>query len=172
MRGLERGALVLSVMSGSLATPAVAEAAGTLNLNPTPWITVLNIGVFVLLIYPTNRWLLQPLMKVLRDRVAAVEGAAARASDIRGEAATQRSELEERLAAARVAAQSERLRIMGEVQAEERQVLDAARREGGASIEEVRRALSEELVSARSALADAARSLAQEAASKILGRPL
>ncbi len=169
---MERSTLVFSVISGSFATPGVANAAGSLNLNPDLRILIANVIVFLAIIYPTNRFVLKPLLKVLRDRVAAVEGTAARASDLRGQGGAQRAELEQRLVAARAAAQAERATIVGEGEAEEKRLIDAARSEGFASVQEVREAIGAELVTARAALEVEARSLAEEAASKILGRTL
>ena len=171
MRGLERSSLVFWGTWGFVALPGVARAA-SLNLFPDLRITAVNVIVFLALVYPTNRLVLQPLLKVLRERVAAVEGTAARASDIRGEAAAQRGELDERLAAAQAEAQSHRAEIMAEAETEEKDLTNAARRDGAAIIDEVRVALVEELASARAALEGEARSLAQEAAAKILGRAL
>lgn len=172
MPGLERSTLVFSVILGSLATPGVANAAGSLNLNPDPRILIANVIIFLAIIYPTNRFVLKPLLKVLRDRVAAVEGTAARASELRDQGAAQRAELEQRLASARAAAQAERAAIVGEGEAEEKRLIDAARSEGFAGVQEVREAIAAELVSARAALEVDARSLAEEAASKLLGRTL
>ncbi len=171
MRGLERSSLVFWVTWGFVALPGVARAA-SLNLFPDLRITAVNVIVFLALVYPTNRLVLQPLLKVLRERVAAVEGTAARASDIRGEAAAQRGQLDERLAAAQAEAQSRRVEIMAEAETEEKDLTNAARRDGAAIIDEVRVALAEELASARTALEGEARALAQEAAAKILGRAL
>ncbi len=172
MPGLERSTLVFSVISGSLATPGVANAAGSLNLNPDPRILIANVIIFLAIIYPTNRFVLKPLLKVLRDRVAAVEGTAAHASELRDQGAAQRAELEQRLASAHAAAQAERVTIVGEGEAEEKRLIDAARSEGFASVQEVREAVAGELVSARATLEVEARSLAEEAASKLLGRTL
>ena len=61
---------------------------------------------------------------------------------------------------------------MAEAETEEKDLTDAARRDGAAIIDEVRGALAEELASARTALEGEARALAQEAAAKILGRAL
>ncbi len=172
MRGRERGSLIIGVMFGALAVPRIAGAAAALNLNPELWITAMNVIIFGALIYPTNRFLLQPLMKVLRARIEAVEGTAGRASEIRDEALARRSDLEERLAQARAAAQSQRVRILAETEAEEKSLIDAARAAAVASVAELRETLAGELESARLALESDARALAEEAAAKILGRAL
>ena len=172
MRGRERVSLIIGVMFGALAVPRIAGAAATLNLEPELWITAMNVIIFAALIYPTNRLLLQPLLKVLRERVEAVEGTAGRASEIRAEAAIRRTELEERLALARAEAQSQRVLMLGETEAEERSLIDAARATAAEGIAEVRQTLVAELESARSALEAEARTLAEEAAAKILGRAL
>ena len=61
---------------------------------------------------------------------------------------------------------------LAEAETEEKDLTNAARRDGAAIIDEVRVALVEEFASARAALEGEARSLAQEAAAKILGRAL
>ncbi len=172
MRGRERGRLVICVMFGALAMPRIARAAAALNLDPELWLTAMNVVIFAALIYPTNRFLLQPLLKVLRARIEAVEGTAGRASEIREEALARRRELEERLALARAEAQSQRVRTLGETETEAKSLTDAARAAASASIAEVRETLAGELESARSELESEARTLAEEAAAKILGRAL
>ena len=172
MRGRERGSLIIGVMFGALAVPRLAGAASALNLNPELWITAMNVIIFGALIYPTNRFLLQPLLKVLRERIEAVEGTAGRASEIREEALARRSNLEERLAQARAEALAQRVRILGETEVEEKSLIDAARATAAVSVAELRETLAGELESARSALESDARALAQEAAAKILGRAL
>ena len=172
MRGRERGSLIIGVMFGALAVPRIAGAAAALNLNPELWITAMNVIIFASLIYPTNRFVLQPVLKVLLARVEAVEGTTRRASELREEAAAQRSDLEERLAQARAEAQARRVGILAETEAEERSLIDAARGAAAAGIAELRETVAGELESARSALEADARGLAEEAAAKILGRAL
>lgn len=184
MRGLERGSLAgspgsrgrailaLAGAGGVLALPAQVFAAGSLNVIPDLRLTAANVIVFLAIIYPTHRFVLRPLLRIMRERVAAVEGTAARAAAVREDALGRRSELEERLATARARAQAERARILGEGEAEGRGLLDAARGEGVAAIDEVRAAVADELAEARSALADEATGLAREAAESVLGRAL
>ena len=52
---------------GLMALPVDAHAAG-LNLAPEMKLVALNIVLFVLLIYPVNRLLVQPLLRVLDER--------------------------------------------------------------------------------------------------------
>ena len=81
-------------------------------------------------------------------------------------------ELEQKLVGARSRAQERRGAILAEAEATERSVIGAAREAANQTIAEVRGAIADELVSARSALESDVRGLAREAAVKILGREL
>jgi F-type H+-transporting ATPase subunit b len=154
-----------------LASPAAAQAAD-LNLIPDAATVATNVALFLLLIYPVNRLLVQPLLKVLDERAARTSGALAQSQQLGDDARVARSDLETREKEARALAQTKRSAILGEGEVEERAVLEAAREEANQSIESVRRSIESELVEARQALQSDARALAREAATRLLGRAL
>lgn len=151
--------------------PAPAAAAG-LNLNPDLQLVFANVVVFALLIWPTNKLLIQPLLRVIRERDARSFGTFQRAEAVAVEAAASKRALETQLAEMRVEAQARRASILGEADANERDLIDKARERGSESVEEVRRTVDMELTEARAALQGDAQQLAEQAAAKILGRPL
>ena len=153
-------------------TASSAHAAADLVLIPDPQTLLINFVVLLLLIYPVNRLLLQPLVAVLQEREARTAGATERAEGLAGEAADARASVEQRLRAARVEAQARRAEILAEADQEERRLIGAAREDAGREIDAVRANMAQELAQASATLQDDARGLAREAASRILGREL
>lgn len=151
--------------------PAPAAAAG-LNLNPDMQLLVTNVVVFSLLIWPTNKLLIQPLLGVIREREDRCFGTLQRAEALAAESADARTDLEERLSRMRGEAQVRRAELLGEADASERAMIEKARERAAESVDEVRRTVAMELDEARRALQADTRRIAEEAAAKILGRPL
>jgi F-type H+-transporting ATPase subunit b len=151
--------------------PALA-AGGGINLNPDWGVVARNILVFLLLVIPVNKLLLQPLLEVLRAREERTEGATERAGEIRDEAASVESELASQIADARARAQGRRGEILAEAQVHERGVVADAQSRAATQIDAVRAGIAEELDSARQSLRAEARELAREAAASILGRAI
>ncbi len=164
-----RGAIALALVA--LALPADARAAG-LNLFPEWNLVGLNLLLFVILIYPVNRLLVQPLLRVLDERERRTSGAESEVEVLRAEARGARTTLEAGLVEARARAQARRAAILSEGESEERALLDAARSDAVQNVESVRSAVQSELDAARAALEADTRALAREAAGRILGRSL
>jgi F-type H+-transporting ATPase subunit b len=162
-----RRALALVVL-----VPATAHAAEGLNLAPRVELVALNVLLFVLLIYPVNRLLVQPLLRVLEERERRTSGSESDAEAHRGSARDARKTLEAALIEARARAQARRTAILSAGETEERALLDAARNDAMTTIQSVRDAVQAELEGARAALEGDARSLAREAAARVLGRAL
>jgi F-type H+-transporting ATPase subunit b len=166
-------ALVIVTALSLLGFPALALAGGDgLNLIPNLTLLVANLVVFGLLIYPTQRWLLAPLVRVLAEREQRTAGALERAQSTHAEAVQMREDLERELATARADAQAHRAVILGEAEAEERRILDEARTDASRALEAVRSSVEGELADARRTLQSDARDLSREAAVRILGRAL
>lgn len=163
--------LFASAIALGLVSPIAAQAA-ELNLIPAAEVVATNVALFLLLIYPVNRLLVQPLLRVLDERAARTSGALAQSRQLGDDARAARADLEASQNEARARAQARRSAILGEGEVEERGLLEAARDEAAQSIESVRRSIEGELVEARSALQTDARALAREAATRILGRAL
>lgn len=159
-------ALVALLLPGT----ALAAGGGALNLIPDPAILAGNLVVFTALIYPVNRLLIAPLVRVLLERERRAHGNLSRAANLREQAAAQLADLETRLRAARARAHEQRARILAEAEVEERRILEAARADAAATVDEVRTAIAAELDAVRSELQAESRSIAAELASRILGR--
>ena len=166
-------ALVIVTVLILVSFPAAALAAGDLKLWPPNWtLLAANLVVFGLLIYPIQRWLLAPLVRVLAEREQRTAGALERAQSTHAEAVRMREDLERELATARADAQAHRAVILGEAEAEERRILDEARTDASRALEAVRSSIEGELADARRTLQSDARDLSREAAVRILGRAL
>lgn len=155
----------------ALALPVDAHAAG-LNLAPEMKLVALNVLLFVLLIYPVNRLLVQPLLRVLEERERRTSGAESEVEQLGADARAARATLDAGLLEARGHAQARRAAILAAGETEERALLDAARNDAVRNVEAVRDAVQSELDAARSALESDTRALAREAATRILGRSL
>ncbi len=156
-----------------LGFPALALAGGDgLNLIPNLTLLVANLTVLGLLIYPTQRWLLAPLVRVLVAREQRTAGALERAESTHAEAVGVREELERELMRARAEAQAQRSLILGEAEAEERRMLGEARTDSARALEAVRSSVEGELADARRTLQSDAQELSRAAAARILGRAL
>jgi len=168
-----RGASVVTplLLALGLAGPAHA-AGGGLNLTPDPISLAINLVMLGLLVYPVNRLLLQPIVRILQEREARTAGAAERASSLSGDVGALATEIESRLAAARREAQAYRAQIMAKAAEEDRRVLTLARDESSRTLDPVRASVAQELERARTGLREDVVTLAREAASRVLGRGL
>ena len=162
----------LAIVALGLSIPGSAAAAAGLNLFPRFELLALNIFVFTLLIYPVNKLMLQPLVRVLEQREARTLGALERAQSILADATVLRGEFEDRLREVRTRAAERRREVLAAGEAEVQQALERARGEAGESLDRVRTGVAAELQAARQTLRADASELAREAASKMLGRAL
>ena len=163
---------VLALAAAVSALPGVALAAGDFSLEPHWPYVAANVVLFLLLIYPVNRLLIQPMLHLIEEREGHTTGALDRAASLEAETRQTAAQIEARLAEARGRAQTRRTAILAEAEAEERALLHAASDDAARSIETVRSAVDAELAQARGALEADARTLAREAASRLLGRTL
>ena len=139
------------VLVAAAAPPA--RAAGSLQLIPDPIGLGINFVAMLLLIYPVNRWLLQPLVAVLQERESRTHGANQGAEALAAEAAQARQIIADRTQEARAEAQASRAALLGEADQEERSVIGSAREDAGRQVESVRESLQAEL---RAAMSDPA----------------
>jgi F-type H+-transporting ATPase subunit b len=152
--------------------PALALASEGLNLSPRPSLVITNLVVVLLLIWPVNRLLIAPLVRILQEREARTQGSADETGVLRADIAAERERLEARRNQARREAAERRSTIVARIKADEQRRLEVARSEAAESLAQVRASIAAEAEQARSALRDDARSLAQLAAERILGRAL
>lgn len=148
--------------------PGIAEAIGA----PVGWGTLLLIVFFVVLLFPVNALLFQPLLRVLEQREERISGTRARAEKLEREAAEILARYERSLAETRAESEQERRALLEEVRREAQGETAAARREAEQRIERARREVGLALDGARSGLRGQAEELARQAASQVLGRAL
>jgi F-type H+-transporting ATPase subunit b len=153
--------------------PAAAHAAGgDLVLVPDPAMLVALIVLFVLLIAPTNRLILKPLLRVLDEREARTAGTRARAARLEEEAREVLDRCERELAKTREEAERQRRGVLERVRGEAQQMTDAARSEAERALEGARGELAGAFDDARRGLRAQSQDLAREAAARVLGRSL
>ena len=172
---IARTAAVLSASTlvlGIVSAPARAWALDVPLLMFDVNVFLLNLGVLLILIYPVNKFLLQPLARVLQAREEATAGAQERASELITAAAQAREELEAKLGDARGEGQAKRAAILADAEEAARGVVAAAREAANREIDGVRSGIADELRAARETLHTDSQALAREAASRILGREL
>lgn len=172
MRRSQRFRAIALVALAVACPSAAAQAAGGLNLEPNLGLVAMNVAIFLLLVIPTNRLLLRPLVRILEERERRTIGARSQAEAGAAEAARARAELEAMLRGARERAQARRAAITTAAQTEERALLERAREDARHEVDAVRSGIAAELTSARATLQSDARALAREAAAKLLGRSL
>lgn len=162
----------MATLVGVAGAPSLAEAASELNLFPDPRHVLLNLAIFLALVWPTKRFLLDPLLGVLEARAERTAGALEQAEGLLREAAETRKGFETRLAGAHAEAEARRTELLAEGEAQAREAVQAARDDAARSVEAVRETVSTELTEARRSLREDAATLASEAAGRILGRAL
>jgi F-type H+-transporting ATPase subunit b len=167
-----RAAVLGSVAVASCLPSAALAAGGGLDLTPDPIVLGTNLVILGLLIYPVNKLLLQPIVRVLQAREARTSGAQERAGEITQQASALVTQIEARLLEARREAQAQRAAILAKAEEEDRRVLTAARDETARTLDAVRGSVAEELERARASLRDEVISLSREAAARVLGRNL
>jgi len=155
-----------------LLVPGIAAAAEGLNLSPRPWLVLTNLAIVLLLIWPVNRLLITPLVKILQEREARTGGSSAEAAELRSQAAAERARLDARRQQTHRAAGERRNAILARGKSEEQRVVEVARVESAESLAQVRTSIAAEVEQVRSSLHTDARALAQLAAERILGRAL
>jgi F-type H+-transporting ATPase subunit b len=163
--------LSVSLALVAAAVPSAAHAAD-LNLAPDWKVVAVDMAVFGLLIYPVNRLLIAPMLRLVAERQRATTGSLDRAGQLQKEASELGHQLEARLAEARARANAQRVQILGAAEEEERALMNAASADAARTIQVARGAIEADLVEVRSALERDAGTLAREAASRLLGRAI
>lgn len=152
--------------------PAGAHAAGSLNLIPSlPTLIALLVG-FVILIFPLNALIFQPLFSVLDERASRIEGARKRAGQLEGEASDVMHRYRDSIRSVRKESEASRQEQLVEARLEQSSITDDARGEAEAEVARARQEIESSLDEARASLEASAQGLAGAAAERILGRSL
>jgi len=131
---------------------------------------VYQIILFLVLLVILNRVLFRPYLALLDERERQTAGALRESSELEHEGARLKEEYEEKIAQAQAFAGAAKDAILQEVRRERERMLAQARLEATTSLEKVRQEVQSQMqIERRLAAAEVAR-VAEQMASKILGR--
>ncbi len=137
---------------------------------PPDYTFVVQIVLFVALWLTLRKLWFQPAMRILHERTRRSEGAIAEARTIQAEAEGLRAEHAAALDEARTEAAREMRELLSRAEAEQKQLLWAARDDAQRTLADVRARIADEVTAARTGLRDQAREIARDVARVILGR--
>lgn len=172
MRRQRKASLALaSGLVASLALPGVASASEDfLQIIPDPLQLVLLLGLFVVLVPVLNTLLFQPLLGVLDERAARIEGARARAAELAQQSAALLARHDEAVRRARETAHVEQVRLVEEARRAHQAAVGEARGAAEREVFDAREKISRSADSARTALGAEAEPLAREITARLLSR--
>jgi F-type H+-transporting ATPase subunit b len=165
-----RKALLAAVLL-ALASPAAA-AGGGLEIFPDGSKLLLLIALFLLLVWPANKLLWGPLMRVVEERTERIDRARERGQKIAQDADAVFARYQEAVANARTAAESDYKQRLDEARREKGRVTDEARHSAEEEVSKARAEVDGALSAARDELRQQATEVALVAASRALGREL
>jgi F-type H+-transporting ATPase subunit b len=131
---------------------------------------VYQIVIFLLLWIILSKLLFRPYLNLLDQRERRTTGAQHDSTDLQHEGARLRAQYEEKIAQAQAAGYAAKEAILQEARQQREKVLTQVREDTMRMLEEVRRELASQVQRERQVVADEVRTIAQEMASKILGR--
>jgi F-type H+-transporting ATPase subunit b len=170
--GKQRSRAALASLGAVLLAAPAHAAEGGIQIIPDPTLLALLVLAFALLIFPVNKLLVQPLLRVLDERRERIEGARERAGQVAQEAEAVLGRYQAALDQARRNAAAERQQQVQVARREEKATAGSAREAAEQQIERARTSIDAALDSARGALRRDAEALARDAAERILGRRL
>jgi F-type H+-transporting ATPase subunit b len=151
---------------------AVASEGGLVLLPDLTGKLPILIVLFALLVYPVNAILFKPIFQVLDAREERTTGTRKRAEKIMSDAEETLAKYESAVREVRAEAEQARKGEATAAREENATVVDAARAEAEGQLDRARTELDEVLAQSRQTLRAGAQSLADEAASRVLGRAL
>jgi F-type H+-transporting ATPase subunit b len=175
-RTIVSAALLLAV---AVAAPAHAAEGGLqifpdlfLGVNPLESRYVQLMVLFVLLIFPVNALVLKPLLGVLDERSARIEGTKKRAGEIGAQAEAVFGRYSEAIEQARKQAEELRKGALEGARGDQARILAEARSAAEREVSAARSSVAGALEGARTTLRAQSDALAREAAARVLGRTL
>jgi F0F1-type ATP synthase membrane subunit b/b' len=162
----------LSIFPDLIEDALYGTHGGEIVANPLRSTFVRLVILFAAIIVPLNLLMFRPLLRALEQRGEKIEGARARASAVSKQAGEVLGRYEAAVGAARSQAETVRRQALESARVEQARIGAAARAAAEAEIAEARVGVAGALEAARVALRGETQRLAQEAAAKVLGRPL
>jgi F-type H+-transporting ATPase subunit b len=129
-----------------------------------------QVVIFLVLWLVLSKLVFRPYITLLEDRERRTSGTSEDASELEEQAGRLKAMYEAKITEARNAAIAVRDAIIQEARRERERVLQAAREEAAVKLDRVRREVQTQMERERALLAAEANNIAQEMASKILGR--
>jgi len=163
-------AIPASILLALGAEPALASSE--LVLFPDlPLLAILLVG-FVVLIFPLNALLFQPIFSALDARAERIAGARERSGRLQSQADEVLERYQSAIRQARSESESDRQVDLERAREQQSQLTEAAHAEAERELERARREMSQAVEEARSGLRAGAEEIAQAAAEQVLGRAL
>jgi len=153
------------------AAPARA-AEENLEIIPEPVPLLILLGLFVVLVPLLDKMLFAPLLGVIEEREARIEGARERAAALAQQAHALVAKHDEAVRSVREAANAERVHVLEEARRSHQQAIAEARREAERQMAATRADVEAAIEAARRELRAEAEPLAREVAERLLGRSL
>lgn len=126
----------------------------------------------MVLLYLLNRILFKPFRKMLEERRATVEGGHARARDLQADIDEKMQRYQEQLAEAKKIANEERAQLKKTAHEEEAKSLSTAHQNATEKLQQIKDRVAVESSEASKVLKKEAETIAEQIATKILGRSL
>lgn len=146
---------------------ALASGHPLIDIDGTVFI---QFGLFLVMLFVSNKLLFQPYLKLRARRTEGIDGARSAADKMTAEADAKLADYEKQLAVARNRSSEEQRKIRAEANAHEREVTTAARAKQLAALEEARTSVREKTEAARAELMPRAEAIGREMAKRLLGR--
>ena len=150
--------------------PIVTIAAKEHPLIDIDGTVFLQLGVFAVLFFVSNKLLFQPYLRLREARRAGIEGAREEADRMTAEADAKLADFEKSLATARDRAAEEGRKVRTEAAAHEKEVTEKARAAALKALDEAQSKVRTETDAARNQLMPQADAIAKSIATRVLGR--
>lgn len=136
------------------------------------WTLGLQFLNFIILLLILNKLLYRPLMKIIAERRATIEGSHTKAKELEIEIDEKMRHYQQQLNEAKALANDERIRLKKAAGEEETKILAEAHGKASKQLQAIKQQVADEAVKASETLKNEADSLAGQIATKILGREL
>jgi len=145
---------------------AASEEVPLIDLDGT---IVIQLALFLVLVFLLNRLLYRPYLRLQEQRDRAIDGRLREAERLEQEARARLAELEARLAEAKLSGAEERARVRAEGAEREREIVEVARRESAQRLAVAKEELAQAAAEARERLAPEVDALARAITGRIIG---
>jgi len=136
------------------------------------WTLILQFFNFLILLLILNKMLYRPLTKIMAERTDKIEGGREKATALEAEIEAKMQSYQEQLNAAKSGASLERAELRKAAHLKEAEITGEAQKKATARVKVIREQVEKEAELASQALKDGAESMAEQIASKVLGRKL